>query len=153
MTQSDAGESWVRGTHLGVALTGEDIVLDGGVFRDCRFNACRLHYDGGMLPVLTGCHFDDCSWLFGGPAANTLSILSALNQGGFDAVVERTVAAIRSGAIGVPAPAEQPAERGRRRVIDLGFGQFPVPRVLRRSRPRPIDGPDSGGQDTEGREE
>ncbi|WP_051241719.1 hypothetical protein [Stappia stellulata] len=150
MAQSDAEKNWIRGTHLGVAITGEDIVLDGGVFRDCRFDACRLHYDGGMLPVLTGCHFNDCTWLFGGAAANTLTMLSALNQGGFDVIVERTLAAIRSGTIARPAPVEQASTPGRRRVIDLGFGQFPVPKVLRRSAARPTGGSGPGRHDKKG---
>lgn len=139
MTQSDAGATWIRGSHLGVSFTGEDVLLDGGVFRDCRFEACRLHYDGGALPVLTGCHFADCGWFFGGAAADTLSMLSALRQGGFDQVVDSTLDAIRSGAVAMPTAAE-PANGGpRRRVIDLGFGRFPVPRVLRRA-------PQPGGQ-------
>lgn len=148
MMQSDAGETWVRGSHLGVSFTGEDILLDGGVFRDCRFEACRLHYDGGVLPVLMGCHFADCGWLFGGAAANTLSMLSALNQGGFDGVVERTLEAIRSGAVAMPAPADTASGRPRRRVIDLGFGRFPVPRVLRRPPERHGTAPQRGAPET-----
>jgi hypothetical protein len=148
MMQSAAGETWVRGSHLGVSFTGEDILLDGGVFRDCRFEACRLHYDGGALPVLTGCHFADCGWFFGGAAANTLSMLAALRHGGFDRIVDSTLDAIRSGEVAMPV-ATEPANGGpRRRVIDLGFGRFPVPRVLRRSPERDGTAPQTGDMET-----
>jgi hypothetical protein len=153
MTQSDAGETWISGSHLGVSFTGEDILLDGGVFRDCRFEACRLHYDGGTIPVLSGCHFADCGWLFGGPAANTLSMLSALNRGGFDGVVERTLDAIRSGAVAMPAPTETANSGLRSRVIDLGFGKFPVPRLLRRPSQRREMEPRRGAQEIGERKE
>lgn len=132
MAQAVSGTQRVAGAHAGVSFAGEEILLDGGAFRDCSFERCHLHYDGGTLPVLTGCRFSDCAWFFGEAAADTLAMLAALNQGGFSAMVERTLEGVRSGAVLAPAPADtRPAGR-RRRSIDLGFGQFPVPRVLHR---------------------
>lgn len=135
MEQAGAGETRVTGAHAGVSFAGEEILLDGGAFRDCSFERCHLHYDGGALPVLTGCRFSDCAWFFGDAAADTLAMLAALNQGGFSAMVERTLDGVRSGAVLNRAPpGTRPAGR-RGRAIDLGFGQFPVPRVLRRAIP------------------
>ena len=132
MGQAVAGQTRVTGAHAGVSFTSEEILLDGGAFHDCSFERCHLHYDGGVLPVLSGCRFSDCAWFFGDAAADTLTMLAALNQGGFSAMVERTLEAVRSGAVLEQAPADTRPTGRRGRAIDLGFGQFPVPRVLHR---------------------
>jgi len=138
----------VRGTHSGTRFHGRTVILDGGAFRDCSFEACRIVYCGGELPVLQGCRFANCGWAFSEAAANTLTMLTALHQGGFEGVVEPTLEAIRSGALaagpssatggrtgesagGETAGGEAPA---RARTIDLGFGVFPIPRIVHRAR-------------------
>ena len=52
--------------------------------------------------------------------------------GGFAPMVEATLEAVRKGAV-ASRPAAPAAEGGggkAQRMIDLGFGRFPVPRVL-----------------------
>lgn len=128
-------------SHQGVTFSGEDIRLDGAAYRACVFRDCRMRYEGGPLPVLEGCDFVGCSWAFDGAAANTLLMLGALNQGGFAPVVEATLAAIRSGdVLATPAQPATAARSPGARVIDLGFGRFPVPRLRR----RPVTGNGEG---------
>ncbi|WP_349359167.1 hypothetical protein [Stappia sp.] len=133
----------VRGTHHGARFHGRTVIVDGGAFRDCSFESCRIVYCGGALPVLQGCRFADSRWTFSGEAANTLTMLTALHQGGFGGVVEPTLEAIRSGALAAGLPAATAAPEGdtarggspaRARTIDLGFGVFPIPRIVRRPR-------------------
>ncbi len=132
MGQAVSGDMRVAGTHTGMSFAGEEVLLDGGAFRDCSFERCHLHYDGGALPVLSGCRFTDCAWFFGEAAADTLTMLAALRQGGFSAMVENTLEAVRSGAVLRDADSGTRPTGARRRAIDLGFGRFPVPRIVRR---------------------
>lgn len=120
-------------SHTGISFSGEDIRLDGAVYRACVFRDCRMVYQGGPLPVLEGCQFIDCGWSFDGAAANTLMMLGALNHGGLAPLVEATLAAIRNGSV-LAQPAEGPARTPGARVIDLGFGRFPIPRLRRQPR-------------------
>ncbi|WP_417772020.1 hypothetical protein [Stappia sp.] len=134
-TGQDRTEPVAAGSHRGRVFRGETVVVDGGEFRDCAFENCRLVYRGGAIPVISGCRFHDCGWSFAEAAANTLAMLAGLNQGGFTDLIGATLEGIRSGAA-LSSAAEAPvkgASAGRReRVIDLGFGVFPVPRIVRR---------------------
>ncbi|MGJ8570395.1 MAG: hypothetical protein ACSHXI_06820 [Hoeflea sp.] len=88
------------------------VMLDGSVFTDCVFFKCAMIYSGGEIPVLSGCRFDDCSWQFGGDAANTIAFLSGMYQGGFDRLIESTFHEIRRGAMisQTAPPASVPTE-------------------------------------------
>jgi hypothetical protein len=78
---------------------GVTVRLDGNHFRACTFQDCRLEFGGSDLVGMVECSFTDCVWAFVGPAANTLSFLSALYRGlGPEGaqLVERTFENIRS---------------------------------------------------------
>ena len=78
-----------------ITFKGKKIVLDGGSFYNCEFDRCILVFNG-LLPVtLEGCSFNDCSWEFRGPAANTLGFMKALYQGGATDLIENTLQGIR----------------------------------------------------------
>ncbi|MAA97184.1 MAG: hypothetical protein CMN86_02710 [Stappia sp.] len=118
--------------HRGETFRDAEILVDGRAFEGCAFERCRLVYAGGATPVINGCRFSDCAWTFSGGAADTLAMLAGLHQGGFAPMVEATLEAVRKGAV-ASRPAAPAAEGGggkAQRMIDLGFGRFPVPRVL-----------------------
>lgn len=120
----------VRSVHRGETFRQAVLRVDGRHFDGCRFEGCRLVYGGGVTPIITACQFDNCSWSFADGAANTLAMLAGLAQGGFAPVVEPTLEAIRTATLQVSqaGPAGSP-----QRFIDLGFGTFPVPRVVMRN--------------------
>lgn len=73
--------------------------LDGNEFLDCTFENAELVF-GARGPVgLSGCQFINCRWTFDGPAADTLSFLSALYRGGARDLVESTFMNIKTGAL------------------------------------------------------
>ena len=117
--------------HRGETFRDAEILVDGRAFEGCAFERCRLVYGGGVTPVINGCRFSDCAWTFSDAAADTLAMLAGLHQGGFAPMVEATLEAVRKGAV-TRHPAAPPAEeRGApQRMIDLGFGRFPVPRIV-----------------------
>lgn len=122
------------------------IDLDGAAFRNCRFTGCEMVYSGGPPPEITGCHFDDCAWSFGGSAALTLGFLSAMHGGGFADLVESTFEMARQGrfadlpesAAGSASPAGSAAKPGgANRDHPL---MFRIPRLLKVPRKPPTDG-------------
>src|SRR5215467_11516087 len=60
--------------------TFEDITvcLDGSSFYGCTFRRCKLQLSALLPNFLVGCNFDNCTWEFGGPAANTVAFMTAL---------------------------------------------------------------------------
>jgi hypothetical protein len=124
--------------HEGRSFDNARIDLDGAAFRNCRFTGCEMVYSGGQPPEITGCHFDDCSWSFGGSAALTLGFLSAMHGGGFADLVERTFEMARQGrfadlpasAAGSATPAG-PVEKSDAADRDHPL-MFRIPRVLKR---------------------
>lgn len=136
-------ENPVQGAFSGETFHTETVLLDGSEFRGCTFKDCRLVYSGGALPILSGCGFERCRWAFGEEAGRTLSFLSALHAGGFSSLVEETLSAILDGSLSTvsegsrqeePASAERSGSISDR--IDLGFGVFPVPRIVKIEKPR-----------------
>lgn len=79
-------------------FTGVPVVLDGKTFTGCIFVKCTLMFSG-LLPVyLDSCTFDSCQWEFSGPAANTLTFMSAMyHHTGAVELIERTFESIRRG--------------------------------------------------------
>ncbi len=73
----------------------EPINLDDNTYIGCKFNRCEVIYSGGGLPNLTNNAFNDCSWTFDGAAARTISLMSALYEGGLKSVIENTFGNIR----------------------------------------------------------
>lgn len=87
---------------IGQEFKGIKISLDGGSFKDCKFDSCALVYSG-LLPVtLTGNSFTNCTWEFVGAARNSIDFMRALYSGGGKDLIEGTMNAIR-GAGQVPA--------------------------------------------------
>lgn len=89
----------IEGQFKDQSFVGKTIALDGSAFTSCVFSKCTMIYSGGEIPVLGGCRFEDCSWQFGGCAANTIAFLSGMYQGGFDRLIETTFHEIRRGAM------------------------------------------------------
>ena len=66
-------------------------------------------YRGGTIPVVTGCHFDDCRWQFEDAAERTLVFLRAMFHGlgtGGRQLVESTLNQIRTPPISLTAVAD-----------------------------------------------
>lgn len=75
----------------------ETIVLDGNEFVSCKFQSCKMVYEGGELPKLQHCHFAQCAWHLDGAARRTVQFLKAIyhsGPGGRD-LVEQTLQQIR----------------------------------------------------------
>jgi hypothetical protein len=71
------------------------ISLDGNSFYGCKFHRCKFQFSG-LLPVhLHRCQFDNCTWDFAGPAANTLSFLRLIYNAGASDLIEETFRSIR----------------------------------------------------------
>lgn len=75
----------------GVNYNHETVGLDGEIFSNCEFRACRLLYSGGEPPVFDDCRFDACEWKFEGPAANTLAHLKIVWSAGGKAPVQAMI--------------------------------------------------------------
>ncbi len=146
--------------HLKETFQDKAVTLDDGVFRDCAFVRCQLIFSGGNLPVLSGCRFEGCRWSFTEEAGNTLAFLAALKSGGFASLVEETLAALLDGSLLQSPEQESPSPAASTRTegqtdgqpdgpmnknyprpplpprIDLGFGTFPVPRIVKVKKPK-----------------
>ena len=80
-----------------VIFNHETVILDGELFSDCEFRACRLTYAGGDLPVFEGCRFEACDWKFEGPAARTLAHLKLIWGAGGKGQVQAMIKEITGG--------------------------------------------------------
>ncbi|HET7184101.1 MAG TPA: hypothetical protein VFI82_05420 [Terriglobales bacterium] len=60
----------------GKTITSQRVVLDGNMYVNCLFIRCELVYRGGACTFHSNTR--DCSWLFEGPAKNTIRILREL---------------------------------------------------------------------------
>jgi hypothetical protein len=82
-------------------FNGQDILLDGNSYRNCRFIDCRMIYEGTGPMEFGG---NDCTentqWVFGGPAAQFKEFLSVLYKFGGESgrnLVEQFFEEIRRG--------------------------------------------------------
>ncbi len=91
--------SKVQGSFTDKTFKDCDVTLDGSSFERCRFDNCQLTYGGGVLPVVSGCAFDNCAWGFVDEAAHTIAFMSGFYNGGFDELIEATFHQIRKGAM------------------------------------------------------
>ena len=80
-------------------------ILDGNVYRKCRFERCRLVYRGGQLPEMADCFFNECTWTFDDAADRTLIFLKNIFHGmgnGGKQIVQQTFDNIRKPPGAVP---------------------------------------------------
>jgi hypothetical protein len=80
------------------------ISLDGGTFKDCKFETCVLIFSGVLPVTMTGNSFTDCAWEFAGAARNSVDFMRALYTGGGRDLIEGTINVIR-GVAQASAPA------------------------------------------------
>lgn len=95
--------------HEGETFVQERIELGENEFRDCRFESCRLVYDGSAGVRIQNCSFEDTRLELVDEAGNTLSFLQNMFHGfGEDGreVVENFFDQIREGRIGQPDTTE-----------------------------------------------
>lgn len=79
------------------------IELDGKHFIQCQFLQCKLVFTAYETVAFDGCVFDQCDWVFDGPAETTLKFLSALYAGlrpQGELLVEEILNGVRNGRIG-----------------------------------------------------
>lgn len=75
----------------GVSYNHQTVALDGEIFSDCDFSACRLTYGGGEPPQFDRCRFDACDWRFEESAARTLIYLKRMWSAGAKAAVQTAI--------------------------------------------------------------
>lgn len=74
----------------GKKFNKESVNLNGNEFDHCTFNNCKLIFNGVGSVTLTNNSFNDCAWIFEGPAADTVAFMKALYSmggGGKDLIV------------------------------------------------------------------
>jgi hypothetical protein len=64
------------GVLQGKTVTSQRVLLDGNEYVNCLFIDCELVYRGGACTFHSNTR--GCSWLFEGPAMNTIGILREL---------------------------------------------------------------------------
>lgn len=72
--------------------------VDGKTFVSCQFSNVTFAYAGGPAPAFVGCQFDGIVLQFGSQAADTLDLLTKMNQTGLAGSVQRLLSTIRGGA-------------------------------------------------------
>ncbi len=78
----------------GKTFESQHVVLDDGVFINCKFKNCSLEYSGGDV-LVQNCQGDGCQLVWRGPAQRTVLLLQGL------------------GMLAPPAPPNLPADPGR----------------------------------------
>lgn len=58
--------------------SGGRIEIDGNEFVNCQFNGTILAYKGVGPVVMSNCHFNGVTWVFEGPASNTIGFMRAM---------------------------------------------------------------------------
>lgn len=89
--------------HQDQGFVGEEIRLGEESYVNCRFEDCRLIYDGSAGVRIEACDFDETRLELTGEAGNTLSFLQNIYHGFGDdgkKVVENLFDQIREGRIG-----------------------------------------------------
>ncbi|GBF05590.1 hypothetical protein DAERI_050099 [Deinococcus aerius] len=74
--------------------------LDGNEYRNCTFRRCTVVYSGGQVPLISGCDFNGCEFGFSDAAERTLIFMNRMYHGGFQNIIEETLASVRSGPSG-----------------------------------------------------
>jgi hypothetical protein len=76
--------------------------LDGNEFSVCTFRNCKFVFRGLKPTVLEDSFFLGCSFLFAGPAANTLNFMAQIYHRGGNRLVEEAFENIRKNPIAKP---------------------------------------------------
>ena len=63
--------------HENESFENQHVVLDEGVFIDCKFKNCSLEYSGGDT-YIQNCQGDGCQLVWRGAAQRTVALLQAL---------------------------------------------------------------------------
>ncbi len=63
--------------HEGKVFEGQHLVLDEGVYINCKFKSCSLEYSGGDVYV-QNCQGDGCQLVWRGAALRTVMLLQGL---------------------------------------------------------------------------
>jgi hypothetical protein len=66
--------------HTAQAFTNQTVHIDGQTFVDCDFKDAKLVYEGGAVPVFSGCTLADCEWRFEAAADRSLQVLRLMNE-------------------------------------------------------------------------
>jgi hypothetical protein len=77
-----------------ISIEDKTIYLDGATMHNCQIRRCKLVINGYMSHSLSDCHFDDCTWVFSGPASTVLQFLRQVNKAGASEMVNHIVKAI-----------------------------------------------------------
>lgn len=80
-------------------LSNQEVRLDGNEFLGCHFENCTMVYGGGPPPTLNSCSFVNVKWSFSDAASNTVNFMTALYHGageGGRKLIEQTFENIRS---------------------------------------------------------
>ena len=84
------------------SFSNQEINLDGNEFLGCKFNKCKVVYQGFQKVALSNCAFSNCSFSFAGAAANTILFMTNMYSGGFEDLIEATLNNIRKNVTGGP---------------------------------------------------
>ncbi len=98
--------------HSGKTMTDATEVIDGNRYVDCRFENCKMVFRGGEIPLITGCHFENCQWQFDDAAERTLLFMRQLYHGmgaGGAQLIEATMAQLRQPITPAQMPTQPPA--------------------------------------------
>ena len=82
--------------HKGGHFTRTRVPLDGQRFEDCTFDDCDIVYAATGPVMLEGSTFNNCRYLFEGPAAETVKFMKALYPIA-PSLIEHTFENIRGG--------------------------------------------------------
>lgn len=96
------------------AFANERIILDYNEFDHCVFTTCTLVYRATGAVQLVNCAFDNCQWVFEGPAADAIQFMQAIYAGagpGGRELMEATFEKIRGKRPPAPLP-DQPSPSG-----------------------------------------
>ncbi len=63
--------------HEGKVFESEHVILDEGVYVNCKFKNCSLEYSGGDVYV-QNCQGEGCQLIWRGPAQRTVLLLQSL---------------------------------------------------------------------------
>ena len=111
-------------TFQNQTFTNQELVVDGNIYKSCRFVSCLVIYQGGATPTFDDCTFTGLRIQLEEGAAQTVKYLTGLYHGGLSNTVERVIDKVERGslaprkAVPVTVPPENIGEnRGRLALI------------------------------------